>query len=369
MILGPTRTGKSALLGLMGMQALRYPGAQVFAFDRDFSLYCATLMSGGSHYTLGGNTHRGFQPLGHGDRGEAELRWQQEWVQDLLTAEDVPPTPEERGEIWAVLERVAAQPPRERRLSLFVRFLQVQRLKQVLEPYLEGERFEFFDAAEDSFGIDSTWTTFEMGALLDMPPHVVALSLQYTFHQMEQSFDGRPTVVLMDEAWQYMRLKAFWPKIVLYLKAKAKQNVSVILSSQEVADARDTDLWQAIQGSVRTFVYLANKACLNDDVRPQYAACGLTDAHLSLLAQAQQYRDYLYKSEEGVRLFQCRLTDVERCLVAASRPDEIRALRALTDGPLTEPLPAAWLRQCNFHEEADLYMEYLATTPQCEGAA
>jgi type IV secretion system protein VirB4 len=353
----------------MGMQALRYAKAQVFAFDRDFSLYCATLMAGGSHYNLGGNARRGFQPLGHGDRGEAELRWQQEWIQDLLTAEDVPPTPDERGEIWAALERVAAQPQRARRLSLFARFLQVQRLKQALEPYREGERFEFLDAAEDSFALGDVWTTLEMGALLDMPPHIVALSLQYTFHQMEQRFDGRPTVVLMDEAWQYMRLKAFWPKIVLYLKAKAKQNVSCILSSQEVADARDTDLWQAIKGSVRTFVYLPNGKALDDDVRTQYAACGLTDAHIQLLAYAQEHRDYLYHSAEGIRLFQLRLTELERSLVAASRPDEIRALRTLADGPLTEPLPAMWMRQCNLHEEADLYVEYLATTAPHEDAA
>jgi type IV secretion/conjugal transfer VirB4 family ATPase len=368
MILGPSRSGKSGLLGLMGMQALRYPRAQVFAFDRDFSLYCATLMAGGSHYNLGGNAQRGFQPLGHLERGEAEMRWAQEWLQDLLTAEDVPPTPEERGEIWAALERVADQPPAERRLSLFARFVQVQRLKHALEPYLEGERFDFFDAAADSFALGDVWTTFEMGALLEMPT-IVPHALAYVFHQMERCFTGQPVLILLDEAWQFMRHSAFWPKIALWLKAKAKQNVSVVLSSQEVADARQTELWQALQGSVRTWVFLPNNRALNEDVRPQYAACGLTEAQMSLLAMAQEHRDYLYKSEEGTRMFQLRLTDIERCLVAASRPDEIRALRALAEGPQTEPLPAAWLRQQGQDEAADLYVEHLDTAHQAEEAA
>src|SRR5918994_5552252 len=58
-IMGPTRSGKSALMGFMAMQFLRYPDAQVFCFDKDLSLYCATVMAGGAHYHLGGSTTRG----------------------------------------------------------------------------------------------------------------------------------------------------------------------------------------------------------------------------------------------------------------------------------------------------------------------
>jgi type IV secretion system protein VirB4 len=145
--------------------------------------------------------------------------------------------------------------------------------------------------------------------------------------------------------------------------------VSVILSTQEVADARETNLWQALQGSVRTWVFLPNDHALNDDVRPQYAACGLTDAQIQLLALAQEHRDYLYKSDQGTRMFQLRLTDVERTLVAASRPEEIRGLRALAEGPQPEPLPAAWLRHNGLDEAADLYNEYLGTTQQSEESA
>ena len=33
--------------------AERYPEAQIFLFDKDYSLYGATLMAGGAHYDLG----------------------------------------------------------------------------------------------------------------------------------------------------------------------------------------------------------------------------------------------------------------------------------------------------------------------------
>ena len=111
MILGPTQSGKSGLIGLIGMQALRYDDMQIFAWDRDYSLYCATKMAGGAHYQLGADG-KGLQPLGNLDT-EAQIRWRQEWVQDLLKAEGVPPTIDERQAIWDALVHLAAQPRRE----------------------------------------------------------------------------------------------------------------------------------------------------------------------------------------------------------------------------------------------------------------
>jgi type IV secretion system protein VirB4 len=52
-IVGPTGTGKSTLLALLALQWLKYPGAQVYALDKDQSLRCATYAVGGDWYDLG----------------------------------------------------------------------------------------------------------------------------------------------------------------------------------------------------------------------------------------------------------------------------------------------------------------------------
>jgi type IV secretion system protein VirB4 len=354
-IMGPTRGGKSGLMGFMAMQFLRYPDAQVFLFDKDCSLYCATLMAGGSHYHLGGNAQRGFQPLGNIDQDEAERRWAQEWLQDLFVTQDLLLSPEEREEIWVALLRLAELPRPLRRLRTFRELFQVNRLKPGLAAFVEGGRYSFFDAEADSFGLD-WWTCFEMAHLLELPgavPH----ALSYIFHQMDARFDGRPTAVFLDEAWQYMAHPIFAPRIAAWLKSKAKMNVSVILSSQEIVDASRTALWQAIQGSCRTWVFLPNSAALNPDVLPHYHACGLSDAHIGIIATSRQKQDYLYKTDAGTRLFQLRLGPVERLLCAASTPEEIAALRTLQAQPLQEPLPAMWLRSNGLIDEAEVYGE------------
>ena len=56
LVLGPTGAGKSTLLWTMAIQFLRYPQAQVFAFDKGRSGFVTTCLVGGCHYELGFRT-------------------------------------------------------------------------------------------------------------------------------------------------------------------------------------------------------------------------------------------------------------------------------------------------------------------------
>jgi type IV secretion system protein VirB4 len=361
MVFGPTRKGKSALMTSLGMGALKYQDIQIFGWDLGYSMYCATMMAGGAHYTLGTSTQDGFQPLGNLD-SESALRFRQELLEDLFLAEGETITTDDRAAIWDALVHLARQPRAERRLTLYSRYLQVPRLKRTLEPYCVGQRYGCFDAARDSFALGAQWTTFEMRALFDMPPHVAALGMKYMFHEVERCFDGRPTLLLLDEGWQAAKHPIFWPKIHYYLKAQAKNNVCLGLSSQEVIDMRDTEIWQALQGSIDKWIYLPNEAAMNTDVLPQYQATGLAEQHIALLPLMRPYRDYLVKDGQHVRVMQMELDPLQRYIVAASKPDEIRALQRLAVCDLKEPLMAAWLRAQGYTDEAQLYSELLALT-------
>jgi type IV secretion system protein VirB4 len=61
---GPSGAGKSTALGLIAAQWFRYPRAQVFAFDKGYSLFVLTKAAGGEFYDLAGErTHLAFCPL------------------------------------------------------------------------------------------------------------------------------------------------------------------------------------------------------------------------------------------------------------------------------------------------------------------
>ncbi|HZV09871.1 MAG TPA: conjugal transfer protein TrbE, partial [Novosphingobium sp.] len=53
MIAGPTGAGKSVLLALLALQFRRYPGNQIYIFDKGFSARAAVLAMGGAHHALG----------------------------------------------------------------------------------------------------------------------------------------------------------------------------------------------------------------------------------------------------------------------------------------------------------------------------
>src|ERR1700739_3640810 len=89
LIVGPTGAGKSVLLALLALQFRRYPGSQVYIFDKGFSARAAVLPMGGAHHALGlgGEGEDGaaiaFQPLRHIDRLD-ERAWAGEWIATLL---------------------------------------------------------------------------------------------------------------------------------------------------------------------------------------------------------------------------------------------------------------------------------------------
>ena len=73
-ILGPTGSGKSTYLGFLIAQFLRYPNAQIFVFDKDFSHLALTTALNGYHYNPGEPGSLGFCPLTDLSSESAKMR-------------------------------------------------------------------------------------------------------------------------------------------------------------------------------------------------------------------------------------------------------------------------------------------------------
>ena len=97
LILGPTGSGKSTLVGLLMAQFFRYPGAQVFLFDKDYSAWVLAHACGAEYYDILGDTGRplSFYPLAMLE-SLPERVWAQEWLEVLLALQGVRSTPRQR---------------------------------------------------------------------------------------------------------------------------------------------------------------------------------------------------------------------------------------------------------------------------------
>ncbi|MDF1628003.1 MAG: conjugal transfer protein TrbE [Parvibaculaceae bacterium] len=356
LIVGPTGAGKSVLLSLIAMQFRRYAGAQVYLFDKGNSARAAVLAMGGEHHALGSDGSLAFQPLRNID-DPATRSWAAEWIGALLAHERLTVTPEVKEAVWSALGNLATAPAEERTLTGLSVLLQSNPIKAALQPYtLDGPFGRLLDAADDRLALSDV-QCFETEELMHQAGVVLPV-LTYLFHRLEERFDGRPTLLILDEAWVFLDNPLFAARIREWLKVLRKKNVSVIFATQSLADIAVSSIAPAIIESCPQRIFLPNDRAIEPQARDAYERFGLNDRQIELIAQAAPKRHYYLQSRRGNRLFELGLGPIALAFCGASDP----AAQTLIDAILAERGPgdfaARFLSACGLDWAADLIMQF-----------
>lgn len=318
LVIGPTGAGKSVLLSFLALQWRRYPHSQVFVFDKGGSARAAMLGLGGDAIDLGGGTSPAFQPLARIDDPVARSA-ALDWVLGLLAQEGVPHTPEMAERVWSALGSLAGAPPEQRHITGLRLLVQDSELQSALLPYTqEGAYGAIFDGAEDRLKL-SDYVLFEMEELMARPS-AAAPALLHLFDRLQERFDGRPTLLVLDEAWLFLDAPLFAARIRDWLKTLRKKNVAVVFATQSLADISTSAIAPALIESCPTRIYLPNERAFEPQQRQAYERFGLNATEIELIATAQRKRDYYYASPKGRRLFELALGPVALAFCAASDP-------------------------------------------------
>ena len=330
LVVGPTGAGKSVLLALLALQFRRYASSQVTIFDKGYSARAAVLAMGGEHHGLGSDGSLAFQPL-RGIDVSAERSWAAEWITALLAHEKVVVTPEVKESVWSALTSLATAPAEERTLTGLSVLLQSNALKAALMPYtLDGPFGRLLDAAENQLALADV-QCFETEELMH-EAGVVLPVLTYLFHRLEDRFDGRPSLLILDEAWVYLDNPVFAARIREWLKVLRKKNVSVVFATQSLADIAGSSIAPAIIESCPQRIFLPNDRAIEPQARSAYERFGLNDRQIELIAQATPKRHYYLQSRRGNRLFELGLGPIALALCGASSPaDQTRIDHVLTE--------------------------------------
>lgn len=330
LVVGPTGAGKSVLLALLALQWRKYPNSQVIIFDKDRSARAATIAVGGRVYEPGADrAPLAFQPLAD-IHVRSERLWASQFVLNLLVAQNTPVTPELKATIDNVLVSLAETPRSLRTLSALTGMLPPA-LSKALRPYtLNGNFGQIFDGKHDEITA-SSWQMFEMGALMALGEAAVVPALDYLFHRAELRFDGRPTLLVLDEAWIFLQHRIFASRLQGWLKTLRKKNVYVLFATQELADATNSPILDTILSACPTKIYLPNEEALTPHMADSYRQFGLSPTELEILAQAQKKRHYYYRSPRGRRLFTLDLGPVALAFTGMSSPDDHRFLDSIPE--------------------------------------
>lgn len=364
LIVGPTGAGKSVLLALIALQFRRYVEAQVYIFDKGFSARATVLACGGAHHALGLGADAGetlaFQPLRRIDDA-GERSWAAEWIAALLAHEKIVVTPEVKDAVWTALGSLASAPPNERTLTGLAMLLQSTPLRTAMGAYtLDGPYGRLLDAAEQQFAFADI-QCFETEALMAQAG-VVAPVLTYLFHRLEERFTGRPTLLILDEAWIFLDHPLFAARIREWLKVLRKKNVSVVFATQSLADIASSSIAPAIIESCPQRIFLPNDRAQEPQSFEAYERFGLNPTQIELIGRATPKRQYYLQSARGNRLFELGLGPIALALCGTSDPATQARIDAILSEHGAEDFAARFLTDSGLDWAAELLGSYASAS-------
>jgi type IV secretion system protein VirB4 len=335
LVLGPTGAGKSTALGLIASQWFRYSNAKVFAFDRGYSCWLLTVAASGAFYDLAGpRMNLAFCPLAALD-DETDVTWAVGWIEALCELNGLKFTPRYRNAVSEAVERLQLSPTRT--LTELSANVQDTDIRDALEHFtVSGPLGSLLDAERDLLD-NGRFLTFEMENLLQLDDKAVIPVLLYLFRRIEQSLDGSPTLVLLDEAWSYLQHTTFRNRLKDWLKTMRRKNAVVVMATQQVSDIANSEIADVVLENCPTKILLPNAEARNPGSREFYGRLGLNERELELLQVSVPKQHYYVISKLGRRLVDLRLGKVALAWLGVSGREDRRIVESLM-----EEFPATW---------------------------
>jgi type IV secretion system protein VirB4 len=359
-VCGPSGAGKSTLLGLLAAQWFRYGGAQVFAFDKGYSMYVLNRASGGEFYDLAGpKTRLAFCPLRRLET-DGDVVWAVGWLEALCVLNNLKLTPKHRNALTEAVLQLRLSPSRT--LTEVSANVQDMEVREALQHFtLAGPLGSLLDADEDMLGA-GRFLTFETEHLLQLDDKSILPVLLYLFRQIERRLDGSPTLVLLDEAWIYIRHGLFRDRLRDWLKTLRRMNGVVVMATQQLSDICNSDIADVILENCPTKILLPNAEARTPNSRAFYDRVGLNDTELDVVQTSVPKQHYYVVSPLGRRLITLGMGKVSLSFVGVNGAEERRAFDEALH-PRGRSQASQWLRfrglpdWANYLEELQLFSE------------
>jgi type IV secretion system protein VirB4 len=335
LMVGPSGAGKSTALGLICAQWFRYPRAQVFVFDRGYSIWMLTAAAGGEFYDLAGpKTDLAFCPLRDID-SEADIQWATGWLEVLCELSGLKCGPKHRNAVTEALLRLRLSPART--LTELSANVQDTEIRDALQHFtVMGPMGSLLDADRDSLG-SGRFITFETENLMQLDDKASIPVLLYLFRRIEQRLDGSPTLILLDEAWSYLQHEVFRRRLRDWLKTMRRKNAVVVMATQQISDIANSEIADVVLENCPTKILLPNAESRNSGSRNFYERVGLNERELEILQVSVPKQHYYVVSKLGRRLVDLGLGKVALSWVGVNGREERQMVETVM-----ERFPDSW---------------------------
>jgi len=296
------RTGK--ILEYFLLAQTRKFGARMFVFDRNHSARLLLNKLGGKYFTMNQlekvNTdlamdrspRLALNPFSL-EASPYNISFLAAWC-SLLISPDVTIDERAREILRGAVEQVYAMPPSERNLPNMVALVTQKDavLAESLERWVgQGVYAKLFDFAQDSLDMGVDMIGFDMTSSLAKPAYMLPL-FSYLMHRVIDTIDNKPTIIVINEAWDLLENGFFAPRLESLLEMLRQKNVMVIFTTSQISNCSDTLTLATVLSQTATQIYIP------DEMPVPYQSKGLSlnekDAFM-LSGMSRQKGDFLLK--------------------------------------------------------------------------
>jgi type IV secretion/conjugal transfer VirB4 family ATPase len=324
-IAGPIGSGKSALLGFVASQLRRYPGMTLYVFDKGMSMFALCSATGGTHYNPAGDDDQlSFAPLQFLMKN-SDRAWAASWIDQICGLNGLILSPDQRNKVTEAIKSMHERGHSS--LTDFCSSIQDVKIREVLAEYTVGGSYgQLFDAEHDNLGL-STFSVFEVESLMGLPSKIGLPILLYLFRRITRSLGGQPAAIILDEAWLMLDNPVFREKIREWLKTMRKANCAVVMATQSLSDACNSEIVDIIHESCATKIFLPNCAARDAASGSLYQKFGLNDREVDLIASSTPKRDYYLRTEAHKRVFDLALGPLALAFVGVSDKESVAQVK------------------------------------------
>ncbi|MFN8770817.1 MAG: hypothetical protein ACK5Z5_05665 [Neisseriaceae bacterium] len=347
LLIGKSSTGKSTLVNFLIASHMRYQNAQVFGIDNKRSMMPLCYGVNGEHYDLGFD-NTAFQPLADIDTVSG-YDFAVDWLETLCEINNVIVNVDISRAIRGALNSLTVLDVKYRtmeNLLLHARPLSEQ-LADVISLYVGEETLQarVFAANNDRVNL-SNYNVFEMNELINKGEKALIPALKYIFYKIMKSLDGRPTLIVIEEADTLWNSPTFAKKLDEWLKTLRKMNVYIIMVTLNVQSIADSPIRNTLLTQCATILYTPNPDLKKSEVFDSYKKFGLSDKQIQLICEAKPRQEYYISNSAGNRLFNLDMNyfEIARAFFARTSKSDINIAKHMKE-QFKDEFANAWLKE------------------------
>jgi type IV secretory pathway VirB4 component len=341
LIVGPSGSGKSSLLGAMATAYLGLPDARIAWLDLDYSSFVLARLLDADYRDMGSQDTAALCPLAFLDQPDG-LEWLFGWFERSFLRWNFE-LDERQSEEFARCLREARRTG-VRTISGLRAIIPGEqgRIRRILRHY-STYWAHIFDG-EPTGAANNRVTVYELRSLIGLGKRASAPATELLLHSIIAGLDGTPTWIFADEFWSLLgdEVSAEW--LFDAIRTLRKKNAGLVGCTQSLTEIVNSPYRDLLLESCPGKILLPNPEARGDYVRDAYFKLGLSSHEIDLLANATPRKHYYFRSPIGSRLFTLALGDIGSAICASTGYRDVQQARTvLSESPDATTFLDNWL--------------------------